>query len=178
MKKIVDGIIVVEGKSDVAFLSSFIDAEFVITNGSEISHDTISYLKERSKNTKIIVLTDPDYPGLKIRNKITENIENVNHAYIDKEKAIKHHKVGVAESNQKEIIKALDNLFVEKKNDYSSISYDELYELGLVGRDDSFLKRDKLSKQLHLGFNNAKNLLKKLNILGIDKSKIEEIING
>ena len=96
----------------------------------------------------------------------------------DKEKAIKHHKVGVAESNKKEIIKALDNLFVEKKNDYSSISYDELYELGLVGRDDSFLKRDKLSKQLNLGFNNAKSLLKKLNILGIDKSKIEEIING
>ena len=112
MKKIVDGIIVVEGKSDVAFLSSFIDAEFVTTNGSEISHETISYLKERSKNTKIIVLTDPDYPGLKIRNKITENIENVNHAYIDKEKAIKHHKVGVAESNKKEIIKALDNLFI------------------------------------------------------------------
>ena len=71
-----------------------------------------------------------------------------------------------------------NNLFVEKKNDYSSISYDELYELGLVGRDDSFLKRDKLSKQLNLGFNNAKSLLKKLNILGIDKSKIEEIING
>ena len=35
------------------------------------------------------MLTDPDFPGLKIRNKITENIENVNHAYIDKEQAIK-----------------------------------------------------------------------------------------
>ena len=36
MKKIVNGIIVVEGKTDVAFLSQFIDAEFVTTNGSEI----------------------------------------------------------------------------------------------------------------------------------------------
>ena len=41
MKKIVDGIIEEKKKSDVAFLSSFIDAEFVITNGSEISHETI-----------------------------------------------------------------------------------------------------------------------------------------
>ena len=42
----VDGVIVVEGKSDIAFLSNFIEAEFVITNGSEISKDTISYLKK------------------------------------------------------------------------------------------------------------------------------------
>ena len=32
MKKIINAIIVVEGKSDVQFLESFIDAEFVITS--------------------------------------------------------------------------------------------------------------------------------------------------
>ena len=44
----IDGVIVVEGKSDVAFLSNFIDTEFVTTNGSEISKDTIEYLKKIS----------------------------------------------------------------------------------------------------------------------------------
>ena len=87
MKKIVDGIIVVEGKSDVAFLSSFIDAEFVITTGSEISDDTISYLKERSKNTKIIVLTDPDYPVLKMKFQDLSIINDGFNRYI-KDKAI------------------------------------------------------------------------------------------
>ena len=33
MKKQIKGILVVEGKSDVAFLTNYIDAEFVITNG-------------------------------------------------------------------------------------------------------------------------------------------------
>ena len=36
MKKIINAIIVVEGKSDVQFLESFIDARFVITNGSDV----------------------------------------------------------------------------------------------------------------------------------------------
>ena len=40
MKYFVDGIIVVEGISDVAFLSEFIEAEFVTTNGSEIPTET------------------------------------------------------------------------------------------------------------------------------------------
>ena len=43
MKKIINAIIVVEGKSDVQFLESFIDAEFVITNGSDVPRETINY---------------------------------------------------------------------------------------------------------------------------------------
>lgn len=54
MKKQLDAILVVEGKSDVAYLSSFIDAEFVITNGSDIPLDTISYLKKASKKKKLL----------------------------------------------------------------------------------------------------------------------------
>ena len=46
MKKKINGIIVVEGKSDVELLSSYIDAEFVITNGSAISDETITYRSE------------------------------------------------------------------------------------------------------------------------------------
>lgn len=50
MKKIISGIIVVEGITDVSFLSQFIEAEFVTTNGSEIPDSTIEYLKKPKKN--------------------------------------------------------------------------------------------------------------------------------
>lgn len=63
MKKKINGIIVVEGKTDVELLSSYIDAEFVITNGSAINEKTINYLK--SVDRDIYVLTDPDFPGKK-----------------------------------------------------------------------------------------------------------------
>ena len=49
----IDGVIVVEGKSDVAFLSNFIDSEFVVTNGSEVSKDTIEYVKKASESKPI-----------------------------------------------------------------------------------------------------------------------------
>ena len=56
-------ILVVEGATDVAFLSSFLDAEFVTTNGSDVPRETIEYLKEAVKRKNVVVLTDPDYPG-------------------------------------------------------------------------------------------------------------------
>ena len=46
MKKL----IVVEGKTDIAFLSSFIDADFYSVNGSAVSEKDIQFIKEYIKN--------------------------------------------------------------------------------------------------------------------------------
>ena len=56
-------VIVVEGKSDLIFLKSFLDAEIIITNGSEISKETLDLIKKANETTGVIVLTDPDYPA-------------------------------------------------------------------------------------------------------------------
>ena len=77
MKKIVNGIIVVEGITDVSFLSQFIEAEFVTTNGSEIPFSTIDYLKKAQEKRDIFVLTDPDSPGKKIRDTLDQYIPNL-----------------------------------------------------------------------------------------------------
>ena len=42
-------IIVVEGTSDEALISSFMDADIVVTNGSDVPRETIEYLKEAKK---------------------------------------------------------------------------------------------------------------------------------
>ena len=67
-------LIVVEGKTDLIFLKSFLEADIVITNGSEISQKTLDFIKEANKKQGVIILTDPDYPGLRIRNIISEYI--------------------------------------------------------------------------------------------------------
>ena len=139
MKKQIKGILVVEGKSDVAFLTNYIDAEFVITNGSDIPFETINYLKEMSKSKDIIVLTDPDFPGKKIRDTLDKEIPNLKHVFIDKERAIKHHKVGVAEADIDVVLNALEHVY-ENRDPLGTISMSDLYELGLIGQDDSFLK--------------------------------------
>ena len=168
----IDGIIVVEGKSDVSFLSSFINAEFVTTNGSEISKETIDYLKESIKNKEIYVLTDPDSPGERIRKVLNENISGLKHCFINKENSIKKGKVGVAESTKEEILNALSNAVSVNDNNIGSLTLNDLVTIGLCGDKDSEEKRNKVAKDLNLGHCNAKTFLKRLNYRGIS---IEEL---
>ena len=177
MKKTLDAILVVEGKTDVAFLSNYIDAEFVITNGSDVPPKTIEYLKEASKNREIIVLTDPDFPGKKIRDTLDKEIPDLKHCFIDKEHAIKHNKVGVAEAEIDVVIEALNHLFVSKKQE-GSLKMSDLSELGLTGNNDSQELRNSVSSELHLGYTNAKTLLKRLNSMNISKEELKRIVKN
>ena len=173
MKKQINGIIVVEGKSDVALLTNYIDAEFVITNGSAIPEETINYLKEMSKTRKIIVLTDPDFPGKKIRDILDNEIPNLKHVFIEKERAIKHNKVGVAEADIEMILEALEHEY-ENKAPIGTVSMSDLYKLGLIGKEDSLERRKFVSEKLHLGFSNAKTFLKRINASNISINELEE----
>lgn len=178
MKQIIDGVLVVEGKSDVAYLSNYLECEFVTTNGSDVPTETIKYLKELKDNGKnIIVLTDPDSPGKRIRDILDQQIPDLKHCFIEKKFAVKNGKVGVAECDIDEIKRAISNQFQNKKCDSVSITMNELHELGLSGENNSRELREKVSSKLHLGYINAKTLLKRLNSLQITKEKLEKIIN-
>ncbi len=173
-----NAVLVVEGKSDVSFLSNYIDALFVTTNGSDVPISTIEYLKELSKTKEIIVLTDPDHPGNMIRNKLDDNIPNLKHCYINKEKAIKHNKVGVAEADIDEVLNSLKHFFVQSKDKKGILSMSDMYDLKLSGHNMSEDLRNLVSNHYHLGHNNAKSLLNKLNVLCITKEDIVEVIRN
>lgn len=178
MKTKLDCIIVVEGKSDIDYLSSFIDASFYKVNGSAVSKEDIEFIKNAKKSHDIVVLTDPDYPGKKIRNYINEQIPGLKNAYVRKEFSIKRHKVGVAECDKEEVLYALKNFIVfDKKSDKESIKISDLFELGLLGGDESSRLRKIVDEKYHLGHNNGKALCKKLNLLGVTKEELEELLN-
>lgn len=174
MKTIINGIIVVEGKTDVAFLSEFIDAEFVTTNGSEIPFKTIEYLKKSQEKRDIFVLTDPDSPGKRIRDTLDQHIPNLKHCFVSKEASIKKNKVGVAESSKEEVIKALQNFVQTDKITPGSIAYSDLNKLGLVGDENSAEKREKIIEKFHLGHCNAKTFLKRVNYSHLTLDQIKE----
>ncbi|MCI5542907.1 MAG: toprim domain-containing protein, partial [Mollicutes bacterium] len=92
-----NSLIVVEGTTDKNYLSSFIDSSFYIVNGSAITSKDLEFIKLASKNKQIIILTDPDFPGMQIRNKINNYVKGCYNAFVKKELSIKNHKVGVAE---------------------------------------------------------------------------------
>lgn len=173
-------VIVVEGKTDKDLILSFLDADIITTNGSEISRETINYIKEIKKKRDVVVLTDPDYPGNRIRNILDQNIDGLKHAYIPKEKAIKHHKVGVAESSKKVILEALNNIVPSSSftNTSSTLTYNDLYELKLISCDDADKNRKKISDKFHIGHTNSKSLLKRVNALNLTKTDLLEALNG
>ncbi|MCH3909433.1 MAG: ribonuclease M5 [Bacilli bacterium] len=177
MKKY-DAVLVVEGKTDKDLIESFLDADIIMTNGSEVSRGTLYYIKEVSKTRTIVVLTDPDAPGKRIRDLVTQTVPEALNAYLPKEKCIKHHKVGVAESSKDVILEALDNLVPTLPRNDSELTYNDLFELGLLGQNDSSKKRLVLENKAHLGHTNGKSLLKRCKALGLTKKDLEDILNG
>lgn len=170
-------VIVVEGKTDIAKLEKITNAILISTNGSSVPRETLEYIKELSKERKIIVLTDPDYPGLRIRNIINQEIPNAYNAFVSRDKASNGKKLGVAETPIEEITRALENAQVfslEKEENLYTLS--DLYELELVGQENSSFLREKVYKKYNLGYGNAKTLMKRLSSVGIKKEELKEYL--
>lgn len=168
--------IVVEGKTDKDLLSSFLDCEIVMTNGSAVPEDAIQYIRKLKESKTIIVLTDPDSPGKRIRDVLDSKIPGLIHAYVPKDKCIKKHKVGVAESDKQTILEALENLIPATSPTTPTITHSDLVDLGLLGFDNSAQKRVMLEEKLKLGHTNAKSFVKRCNCLGISREDLEKAL--
>lgn len=170
-------IVVVEGLHDLERLKSiYEDIDVLITNGSEIE-ENLPTIIEASKKRDIILFLDPDYPGERIRKKITEVIPNAKHAFLKKDLAISKNKkkVGIEHAKKEDIIDALNNVLTPSKNS-ENVAYLELYNLGLFGNENSQKLRDKVCEKLNLGHTNGKTFLKRINMFNIDIKTIENTL--
>lgn len=170
MEKIKE-VIVVEGKNDTKHIRSFFDVDTIETHGLGLNKETINFIKEINDKRGVILLLDPDSPGEKIRNKINETIPNLKNAFLMKQEARTTKKVGVEHASKEVIEKALSNLisYCESKE---SLSYEEYYDLGFMGKADSASKRETISKKYHLGKCNGKTLFKRINMVGLKKEDL------
>ncbi|MEG0591818.1 MAG: ribonuclease M5 [Coprobacillus sp.] len=169
MEKIKE-VIVVEGKTDTAIIKKLFNVDTIETNGLAMDDKILDLIEEASKVRGIIVLTDPDYPGMQIRNRIIERVPNALHAFVDKKDAIGVKKLGIAEAREEAIIEALKNVVSFAKQE-ESISWQEFISLDIIGDKD---KRLHIYDLFHLGYGNAKTLFKRLNMANITKYDIEQ----
>ena len=103
-------IIIVEGRDDVTAVKRVIDSHIISLNGfSGMNKKTIEKLVELSKENELVLLTDPDFAGKKIRDKIKEKIPNIKHAFISRKDALKGNNIGVENAKDKIILEALKN---------------------------------------------------------------------
>ena len=169
MKYFINKIIVVEGKEDASYLSSFIEAEYVITNGYDIPKEEIDYLNEASKHTDILVLVDPDEAGRQIEEKLKALLVKATYLCVDISKCSRGAKNGIAECHQEEIINILKNHFSPQKSIKNQV------KLSKLEINDKNL-RAYLATKFHLGICNAKKLLARINTLEISESEIRKAI--
>lgn len=169
-------VIVVEGKTDVATLSNIVKAEYITTNGFEISDETIELIRKVNETRGVILFLDPDGPGEKIRMKIMNKIPNLKHAFVNPKYAKKGKKLGVAETDKEHILEALENIVTLKEREIN-ITYLDFFELGLVGSNNTLEKRMKIEDYFKIGHGSAKTCLKRLNMLGVTLNELKEVTN-
>lgn len=177
MKLHINALIVVEGVKDVQKLTPLVDADFVTTNGSAMSMDVIEFIRQaKTKGREVIVFTDPDFPGEKIRKTLEQAIPGLTHAFVEKKFAISHGKVGVAEATDVAIIKALSEKLTPHPEIRGTLTMQDLAKLGFVGDQHASFLREKTNQHFHLGPCNVKTMLKRLNVLGIGYDELKTIL--
>ncbi|MDO1604624.1 ribonuclease M5 [Lactobacillus sp. YT155] len=180
MDKEINEIIVVEGKSDTIHLRSFFKGiDTIETKGSAIDEEVIEQIKLAQKNRGVIVLTDPDFNGNKIRQKIIEQIPDAKQAFLPRTKAVpKHsgHSLGVEHATKEDLIDALNHVATPKKNSVQ-IERSQLIDLKLIGYPESKKLREEVGDKLHIGYGNSKQFLSKVNRFNITIEELKEAIS-
>lgn len=173
--------IIVEGKYDKIKLSSVVDAVIIVTNGFRIFKDAekLALIRYYAEKTGIIILTDSDSAGRKIRGYIKGTVKNgkITNVYIPdifgkekrKEKPSAEGKLGVEGIDVETLISAFEKSGVcasEESTRKQDITKSTLYELGLSGGKNSRYFREKLQKNLGLpSLMSADSLIEVLNTM-------------
>lgn len=157
-------IIVVEGKDDTVRIKLAVDADTIETRGSAVDERVIEQVRHAQATRGVIIFTDPDYPGQRIRNIISEQVPGCRHAFLLKEEAIEKlgRGVGVEHASIESIRRALRDAQYTEKLGEEQITIEDLMDAGLVGGNRAKVKREKLGKKLKIGYVNGKQLHKRL----------------
>lgn len=170
-------VIVVEGRDDVAAVKKAVDAEVIAVGGFGINAKVIDRIKDAQKRKGVIVLTDPDFAGEKIRNIIAKRVKGIKHAYIAQEDGIKGDDIGVENANPEVIIEALNRARVSEEEYNEIYKAEDMFHFKLTGYKDLKKRRIMLGKELGIGYGNANQILNRLNKYSIDKEEFILAIN-
>ena len=161
--------VIVEGKYDKIKLESIIDATIIVTNGYGIFKDKekLELIRFYAKHKGIIILTDPDGAGFKIRGYLKGSVPEgkITNVYIPdvfgkekrKEKPSCEGKLGVEGIKNELIIEAFRKAGISFTDDGDTerpvrdlITRTDLYEAGLTGMPDSAERRRTILKNTGL----------------------------
>lgn len=173
----VQEVIVVEGIHDKQAVDRAVQADCLISGGSSCGEAFLRQVERAAAERGVIILTDPDTPGARIRRIVSERVPNCKHAFLPKKEAIRDGDLGIENANPESIRLALLGARAQvltSQEQSPLIQWEDVIELGLVGLPDSSRKREQLGDLLGIGYGNAKTFWKRLHSLRITPQEFAE----
>ncbi len=171
--------IVVEGRDDTVAIKRAVDADTIETNGSAVNEKVIARIALAQKRRGVIILTDPDYPGERIRRIVSTKVPGCKHAFLPKHEAIskKGDDLGIENASPEAIREALKHVkkeFIEEPVEV--VTWQDLHAAGLIAGERSKERREKLGHLLNIGYANGKQLHKRLHMFQISEDEFSKAI--
>ncbi len=178
-KKQFNAVVVVEGRDDTKRLKQFFPGiETIETNGSEVSEQTLSEIQKLSKTREIIIFTDPDYNGERIRRLVSQAAPSAKQAFITRkegEPTRRGNSLGVEHASKEALVRALSDLH-EIQPIKSDITKEKYNALGLAVSPEARLLREKVGIKLGIGYGNSKQFFKRLKMFGITYEELKRAV--
>jgi ribonuclease M5 len=172
-------VIVVEGKNDTLAVRRAVEADTIETRGSAIGEQVLREVKRAQTKRGVIIFTDPDFAGERIRRIISENVPGVKHAFLPQHQAKGKHKIGIEHAKPEAIVKALHSARAEwgQSLHIPPFTWEEYRELGFAGGNGSRALREQVAERLGIGYANAKQFYRRLQVLYITREEILQAVD-
>jgi ribonuclease M5 len=164
-------IIVVEGKDDTAAIRRAVDAETIETGGSALNPDVISRIELARQTRGVIIFTDPDHAGERIRKIISNRIPGCKHAFLTQEDAEKKGDIGVENASPGAIRRALEDVKTDYAGKETEIHWEDLIQSKLVTDENAAARRLEMGKILGIGYANGKQFYKRCKMFQISRER-------
>lgn len=169
----INEVIVVEGRDDAIAVKKAVEAEIIITHGFAIKQETFKRIEFAQKRKGVIIFTDPDHAGERIRKTISNRIKGCKHAFLPREEAMKDGDIGIENASSESIRIALAKVRTEVHHVKKEFKQLDLIKNDLTGSEGAADKRAELGKRLGIGYANSKQFLSRLNNYGITREEFE-----
>lgn len=164
-------VLVVEGKMDTVAIRRALEADTIETGGFTLAPYTLRQIEAAYKKRGIIILTDPDGAGERIRKFLTERFPEAGQAFIPKIQATANNDVGVEQAQPEAILAALAKVRHHEYRPQAEFSHMDLFQYDLNGSPQAAARRDALGAELGIGYGNAKRFLERLNHYGVSREE-------
>jgi ribonuclease M5 len=164
-------VIVVEGKNDAAAVRRAVEAEVIVTGGFSLNGRVWEKIAVAYAKRGIIILTDPDQAGERIRKTLSARFPAASHAFVAKEAAESGGDIGVENASPETIRAALSKTRGHVLAPRREFTAEDMFAAGLSGDAGAALRRARMGAALGIGYANAKNFLYRLNAYGVSREE-------